>query len=189
MSFESLASLTWESVIFTFLKFLIPFGSWVNILAPGYMNASRSPCRGKNGAVLIPSIRGRHLLCWQQMWHWAAVKVVKNKLYADFHLSHSFPSSSRGLSPLTLRQCFTFIAQFLDSGWVLSAVWLICAVALLCLVLSALAANMTNWGQTKILRKIPRPCLCFPLAGPILCVVVLKSALNHFFPGWFEFWD
>lgn len=112
MSFKSLASLTWERVILTFLQFLLPFGSWVIILAPGYMNARHSPCRGKTGAVLIPSIRGRHLLCWQQTWHWAAVKVVKNKLYADFHLSHSFPSSSRCLSPLTLRQCFTFIAHF-----------------------------------------------------------------------------
>lgn len=113
MSFESLASLTWERVIFTFLQFLLSFGTRVIILAPVYMNTGHSPCRGKNGAVLIPSIRGQHLfLCWQQTWHWAAVKVVKNKCYADFHLSHSFPSSSRCLSPLTLRQCFTFIANF-----------------------------------------------------------------------------
>lgn len=81
-----------------------------------------------------------------------------------------------------------FYCKFLDDGWVLSGVWLICAVALLCLVLSALATNMTNWGQTKILWKIPGPYLCFPLAGPVLCVVVLKSALNNFFQDDLSFW-
>ncbi len=104
------------------------FGPWVH-------ECQSKSCRGKNGAVLIPSIRGRHLLCWQQMWHWAAVRSWKiNSMQISICLILS-RLPQRGLSPLTLRQCFTFIAQFLDGGWVLSAVWLICAVALLCLVL------------------------------------------------------
>lgn len=113
------------------------------------------------------------------------MKVVKNIFYADFHLSHSFLSSLAVslLSPWgsALLLLHIFGQQFYPVfGW--SVKWHCC------LVLSALAANMTNWGQTKISRKIPGPYLCVPLAGLVLCVVALKSPVNHFFEDSLSFW-
>lgn len=189
MSVESLTSLTGVGAISTFLHFLLTwhllsdhFVSWVHKHPSqslwGQERCSTYPIH--QGATFILVLKADVTLsCSEGREKYFLCRFPSVPFFPVF-LMLSLSSHPEAV--------LYFYCTFLDGGWVLSVVWLICAVALLCLVLSALAANMTNWGQTKILRKIPGPYLCFPLAGLVLCVVALKNALNQFFQDDLSFW-
>lgn len=149
------------------------------IWAPGYINTCYSPCGGKNGALLFPSIRGRRLFYfWQQTWHWAAVKVVKKYILCRFPSVPFFPVFSCCLSPLTLRQCFTFITHFWTA--VLSSVWLICEVALLSGII-CFGCKYDKLGTDKDFTENSRTLSLCPLSWPhFICCGPKKSSKSFF---------